>query len=394
LIRVAADSVHASEIPLSLYIHFPWCVRKCPYCDFNSHQIKSQADAFPEFTYVHALLSDLQQELPFVQGRKLRSIFFGGGTPSLMSGAAVATILQETEKAIGFDSTIEITLEANPGASEQTRFRDYRAAGVTRISLGAQSFDDIQLQKLGRVHRAEETHRAVEALRCAGFDNFNLDLMFALPGQTLDAAMQDLQQAIALSPTHLSWYQLTIEQNTVFYRERPQLPDDDAQFDILQAGQQLLREHGYAQYETSAYSQRGFQCVHNRNYWEFGDYLGIGAGAHGKVTHRDGHHLSIHRRQKTRTPEHYLHSLHPCCQNHAIPEKDVPLEFMLNALRLIDGVPRQLFSARTGLPFSAVEPVVSQLIHDDLLVNDPDLLAPTTKGALFLNDVVARFMKD
>jgi oxygen-independent coproporphyrinogen-3 oxidase len=369
-------------------------VRKCPYCDFNSHQIKSQADAFPESAYVDALLSDLQQELPFAQGRKLRSIFFGGGTPSLMSGTSVAAILRAAEKTFGFEDNIEITLEANPGASEQARFRDYRTAGVNRISLGAQSFDDMQLQKLGRIHRAEETHRAVEALRNAGFDNFNLDLMFALPGQTLDAALQDLQQAIALAPTHLSWYQLTIEQNTVFYRERPQLPDDDAQFDILQAGQQLLHAHGYAQYETSAYSQRGFQCVHNRNYWEFGDYLGIGAGAHGKVSMSTNSRMVLRRRQKTRTPEHYLRSLHPCSQDHAIPEEDVPLEFMLNALRLIDGVPRQLFSDRTGLPFSTIEPVVNQLIHDGLLVNDPARLAPTAKGALFLNDVVARFMGD
>jgi len=376
-------------IPLSLYIHFPWCIKKCPYCDFNSHVAKN---SIPEAAYTDALLKDLESELPFVQGRKIHSIFFGGGTPSLMSGAAVEQILSAAEKHIGFANNIEITLEANPGTAEQQRFKDYRAAGVNRISLGAQSFNNQQLQNLGRIHRADETLRAVEMLHRAGVENFNLDLMFALPNQTVDEALADLQQAIALAPPHLSWYQLTLEPNTVFYSERPSVPDDDLQFDMMQAGHALLAQHGYQQYETSAFSQTGKQCRHNRNYWEFGDYLGIGAGAHGKVTLNEGSELIIRRRQKTRTPEHYLQSINPCSADVALAQNDSVTEFALNALRLIDGVPRSLFTERTGLPFSVIAPTVTQLITEGLLVDDVTRLAPTQKGAWFLNDVVARFI--
>jgi putative oxygen-independent coproporphyrinogen III oxidase len=392
------------SIPLSLYIHFPWCVKKCPYCDFNSHPLKNNPaePSFPEQNYINALLNDLAAELAFVQGRKIHSIFFGGGTPSLLSGASVDKILSTAEKLIGFETNIEITLEANPGTAEQARFRDYRSAGVNRISLGAQSFSNQQLKNLGRIHAAEETFSAVDKLRLAGFENFNLDLMFALPGQqessqTLDEAMDDLQQAINLSPPHLSWYQLTLEPNTVFYSERPALPDDDLQFDIMQAGHQLLAQHGYAQYETSAFSKKNRQCQHNRNYWEFGDYLGIGAGAHGKIT-IPGNNVTeknpyiVRRRQKTRMPEHYLQSINPCSADHVLAGKDLIGEFALNALRLIDGVPRHLFTERTGLPFSAIEKTTHQLIKEGLLVDDVTRFAPTPKGALFLNDVVARFI--
>jgi len=383
-------------IPLSLYIHFPWCVKKCPYCDFNSHAIKNNLveSSFPEQRYVDALLKDIESELPFVQGRKIHSIFFGGGTPSLMSGNAVEKILSAAEKQIGFENDIEITLEANPGTAEQQRFGDYRAAGVNRLSLGAQSFSDKQLKNLGRIHSAEETVRAVEKLRKAGFDNFNLDLMFALPDQTLPEAMDDLQQAMDLSPSHLSWYQLTLEPNTVFYSERPSVPDDDLQFEMMQAGHQLLAQHGYAQYETSAFSKKDKACKHNRNYWEFGDYLGIGAGAHGKVTLMEDDKLIIRRRQKTRIPEHYLQSINPCSADQALTEKDRVIEFALNALRLIEGVPRSLFCERTGLPLSVIEGTVNQLIQEGLLIDVAARFAPTQKGARFLNNVLERFMFD
>lgn len=378
-------------IPLSLYIHFPWCIKKCPYCDFNSHVAKN---AIPETAYIDALLHDLDAESAFGQNRKLHSIFIGGGTPSLMSAGAVEKILAAAEKKIGFEPNIEITLEANPGTAEQQRFRDYRAAGINRMSLGAQSFDNQQLQKLGRIHRADETLRAVEMLQRVGVTNFNLDLMFALPGQTLDEALADLQQAIALAPAHLSWYQLTLEPNTVFYSERPVVPDDDLQFEMMLAGHALLAQHGYQQYETSAFSQRHKQCLHNRNYWQFGDYLGIGAGAHGKVTLQHESEMPIRRRQKTRAPEHYLQSVNPCSADHVLSDKDLVAEFALNALRLVDGVPRSLFTERTGLAFSVIESTVNTLIKEGLLVDDVSRLAPTQKGAWFLNDVVVRFIAD
>lgn len=376
--------------PLSLYVHFPWCIKKCPYCDFNSHVAKTAE--FPEKEYLLALEQDLQQELPFVQGRKLNSIFFGGGTPSLMSAAAVEQILRQVEKNIGFVDDIEITLEANPGVSEQQRFKDYRLAGINRISLGAQSFDDVQLQKLGRVHRADETRRAVEMLHGAGLENFNLDLMFALPGQNLDEAMADLQQAMILAPPHLSWYQLTLEPNTVFYRQRPVLPDEDLQYEILQAGHQLLQRQDYRQYETSAFSRTGKQCRHNRNYWEFGDYLGIGAGAHGKITViRDGA-WQLRRRQKTRIPEHYLQALNVCSSDQAIAERDLPCEFAMNVLRLNEGVALDLFQRRTGLPLSRLDEVREQLTKRGLLKADPERLVTTPRGALFLNEVLEAFL--
>lgn len=376
--------------PLSLYIHFPWCIKKCPYCDFNSHA--TPHGEFPEQDYLTALKSDLQQELPFVQGRKLESIFFGGGTPSLMSAAVVEAILNHAEHHIGFSPGIEITLEANPGTAEQTRFKDYRQAGINRMSLGAQSFNNQQLEKLGRIHRADETLRAVDMLRQAGLDNFNLDVMFALPGQNLGEAMADLQQAMDLAPSHLSWYQLTLEPNTVFYREKPVLPDDDAQFEMLQAGHDGLRNQGYIQYETSAFSKAGQQCRHNRNYWEFGDYLGIGAGAHGKITCDGPEGRQIRRRQKTRVPEHYLQSIHPCSSDQVIASADLSCEFAMNALRLTEGVPRRFFTERTGLPWSQIDSITQQLVQQDLLQNNEDVFATTTRGALMLNSLLERFL--
>lgn len=376
--------------PLSLYIHFPWCIKKCPYCDFNSHVASSGQLA--EQDYLIALKRDLEQELPFVHGRKLESIFFGGGTPSLMSAHTVEAILNHAEKHIGFAKGIEITLEANPGTAEQARFKDYHQAGINRMSLGAQSFDDRQLKKLGRIHRADETIRAIGMLRQAGIDNFNLDLMFALPGQTMEEVMVDLQHAMDLAPPHLSWYQLTVEPNTVFYREKPALPDDDTQFEMLQAGHERLQKMGYIQYETSAFSKSGKACRHNRNYWEFGDYLGIGAGAHGKITFEHQGKLEIHRRQKTRVPEHYLQSINPCSSDQIIMDGDLSCEFAMNALRLVEGVPRRFFTERTGLPWSRIKDITEKLIQQDLLRHDPHMFAPTSRGALMLNSLLERFL--
>lgn len=376
--------------PLSLYIHFPWCIKKCPYCDFNSHTTRT--GEFPEQDYIVALKRDLEQELSFVQGRKLESIFFGGGTPSLMSGQSVEALLDHVEKNIGFADGIEITLEANPGTAEQQRFRDYQQAGINRVSLGAQSFDNRQLEKLGRIHRADETLRAVDMLYQAGINNFNLDIMFALPAQTLEEALADLQQTIGLSPAHLSWYQLTLEPNTVFYRERLVLPDDDMQFEILQAGHELLQKTGYAQYETSAFSKAGKQCRHNRNYWEFGDYLGIGAGAHGKVTSKTSGGFEIRRRQKTRVPEHYLQSVNPCSADQVIDEKELPCEFAMNALRLTKGVPRTHFVERTGLSWSQMDVIGEELIRQGLLRDDPAHFVTTPRGAVMLNSLLERFL--
>lgn len=374
--------------PLSLYIHFPWCLKKCPYCDFNSHA----SDSWPEEKYLAALKQDLQDELQSVQGRKITSVFIGGGTPSLMSAQAVDQILSLAARTIGFIDHVEVTLEANPGAVDRQRFRDYRAAGVNRISIGAQSFDHHQLQTLGRIHESSDIFHAVEAVHAAGIDNFNIDLMFALPGQNLAGALADLAAAIDLSPTHLSWYQLTLEPNTVFYREQVVLPEEDIQFEIMQAGHDVLATKGYLQYETSAFAQNGKQCQHNRNYWEFGDYIGIGAGAHGKISSwRDGR-IQIERWQKTRTPEHYMQSISPRCQQRVVPEDELPGEFMMNALRLTEGVPAHFFSERTGLSFGKIRKICTRLVEQDLLQRNPDRLSPTRQGALHLNEVIGRFL--
>jgi oxygen-independent coproporphyrinogen-3 oxidase len=346
--------------PLALYIHIPWCIRKCPYCDFNSHQAN---DDLPEAEYVAALRADLEQDLVLAQGRKLTSIFFGGGTPSVFSANAIAQILQDAERLVGFESDIEITLEANPGTFEQERFSGFRAAGANRLSIGIQSFNDVQLKLLGRVHGRDEALRAVNVARKAGFDNINLDLMHGLPQQSISDAMADLQQAIALSPEHLSWYQLTIEQNTVFYSAPPILPEEEILADIQDAGQALLANAGYAQYEVSAYAQPNRQARHNLNYWQFGDYLGIGAGAHGKITQPTQN--SIMRLWKTRLPKHYLESQQKITspinghQNsyagggEVLTPESLPLEFMLNALRLNEGVALEYFTERTGLLLTA-----------------------------------------
>lgn len=374
--------------PLSLYLHIPWCVRKCPYCDFNSHKA---GNALPEDAYVAAVLDDLQQSLPLVQGRELQSIFLGGGTPSLFSPAAIAAMLAAAEQSIGFAGDIEITMEANPGTFEQEKFRGFRAAGINRLSIGVQSFSDLHLQQLGRIHGGAEARAAVAMARAAGFDNLNLDLMHGLPQQTPADAEQDLHTAIDLGPEHLSWYQLTIEPNTEFYRRPPTLPVDDALADIQQAGEQLLASNGYHQYEVSAYARDGRRSRHNLNYWQFGDYLGIGAGAHGKIT--EPQQQRILRSNKTRLPEHYLDPTRSfTAQQQSIADDDLPLEFMMNALRLVDGVDSRSFSERTGLPLDAISAPLTELRRKGLLHADPQRLATTALGQRYLNLVLEAFM--
>lgn len=374
--------------PLSLYIHIPWCVRKCPYCDFNSHAVKS--GGIPEADYVQALLADLRQELPRVQGRCIDTIFIGGGTPSLFSPAAIGQILQQADQLIPFSAEVEITLEANPGTFEQARFAGFKAAGVNRLSVGVQSFNDQHLQGLGRIHSGAEAHQALQSARHLGFDHLNIDLMHGLPGQTWQHAEADLQQALALTPDHLSWYQLTIEPNTEFFSRPPVLPQEEALWHIQQRGQQLLAQHGFHQYEVSAYAtSEQARARHNLNYWRFGDYIGIGAGAHGKLTLPEEN--DIIRRTKQRSPKAYLQALDPCSQHHSVPVGERPFEFMLNALRLIEGVDEALFSSRTGVILAQIEPLLAQARARQLLAPSPHLRA-TAKGQMFLNDLLEVFL--
>jgi len=373
--------------PLALYIHIPWCVRKCPYCDFNSH---AAGPDIPEDAYVSALLDDFDRELPGVLGRPLTSIFFGGGTPSLFSAAALDRLLEGLRARISMAADVEITLEANPGTFEQNKFTAYRQLGINRLSIGVQSFQADKLEALGRIHSGDEALRAAEMARRAGFDNFNLDLMHGLPGQSQDEALGDLRQAIALAPTHLSWYQLTLEPNTVFWNQPPQLPEDDILWDIQEAGQALLASAGFAQYEVSAYARPGRAARHNLNYWSFGDFIGIGAGAHGKLTAADG---TVRRTWKTRLPKDYLNLAKPFMAGDKVLEPDeLPFEFLMNALRLTDGVPAAQFTARTGLPLSVLAEGRAVAERKGLLLADPERLAATARGQLFLNDLLQLFL--
>ena len=373
--------------PLALYVHIPWCVRKCPYCDFNSH---AAGPELPEEAYVDALLADLDADLGAAHGRELTSIFFGGGTPSLFSANALGRLLDGVNRRLGFASDIEITLEANPGTFEQAKFVDYRRLGINRLSIGVQSFQTAQLQALGRIHDGSEAIRAAEMARRAGFDNFNLDLMHGLPGQDVEGALADLRQAIALEPTHLSWYQLTVEPNTVFWSQPPEIPEDDILWDIQEAGQALLAGAGFAQYETSAYARDGRRARHNLNYWSFGDFLGIGAGAHAKLSDPAG---VIRRTWKTRLPKDYLDPGKPFQAGERVLEAaELPFEFMMNALRLTDGVPAELFEQRTGLPLSSIAEACAAARGAGLLDADPRLLRPTARGQLFLNDLLQHFL--
>ncbi|QXH43882.1 radical SAM family heme chaperone HemW [Pseudomonas sessilinigenes] len=373
--------------PLALYIHIPWCVRKCPYCDFNSH---AASPTLPEQEYVDALLADLDQDLPAAYGRELSSIFFGGGTPSLFSAQALGRLLAGVQQRIPFASDIEITLEANPGTFEQEKFTAYRALGINRLSIGIQSFQEQKLEALGRIHSGAEAVRAADMARQAGFDNFNLDLMHGLPDQSLEDALGDLRQAIAMKPTHLSWYQLTLEPNTVFWNQPPTLPEDDILWDIQEAGQALLAEHGYAQYEVSAYAQPGRAARHNLNYWSFGDFIGIGAGAHGKLSHPDGRIL---RTWKTRLPKDYLNPAKSFkAGEKALGNDELPFEFLMNALRLTDGVDAVLFAQRTGLDLASLAEARRQAEQSGLLQVEPSRLAATPRGQLFLNDLLQYFL--
>ncbi|MBC2654306.1 radical SAM family heme chaperone HemW [Pseudomonas sp. MSSRFD41] len=373
--------------PLALYIHIPWCVRKCPYCDFNSH---AASPTLPEEEYVDALLADLDQDLPAAHGRELSSIFFGGGTPSLFSAQALGRLLAGVQQRIPFASDIEITLEANPGTFEQEKFTAYRALGINRLSIGIQSFQEQKLQALGRIHSGAEAVRAADMARQAGFDNFNLDLMHGLPDQSLEDALGDLRQAITMKPTHLSWYQLTLEPNTVFWSQPPTLPEDDILWDIQEAGQALLAAHGYAQYEVSAYAQSGRAARHNLNYWSFGDFIGIGAGAHGKLSHPDGRIL---RTWKTRLPKDYLNPAKPFkAGEKALDNDELPFEFLMNALRLTDGVDAALFAQRTGLDLASLAEGRRQAEQSGLLQVEPSRLAATPRGQLFLNDLLQFFL--
>lgn len=373
--------------PLAAYVHIPWCVRKCPYCDFNSH---AAGPTLPEDAYVAALLADLECDLDQVQGRSLTSIFFGGGTPSLFSAVALGRILDGMQQRVSFASDIEITLEANPGTFEQAKFRDYRSLGINRLSIGVQSFQADKLSALGRIHDGDEAVRAADMARAAGFDNFNLDLMHGLPGQSLDDALSDLRTAIAQQPTHLSWYQLTVEPNTEFWSKPPSLPEDETLWDIQEAGQALLAEHGYGQYETSAYARPGRQARHNLNYWTFGDFLGLGAGAHGKTSSAGG---VIQRHWKTRLPKDYLDPAKRFRAGDKRLEADeLPFEFLMNVLRLSDGVPVTLFTQRTGLPLDSLTEARREAEARGLLASDPQRLVATPKGQLFLNDLLQLFL--
>lgn len=386
--------------PLSLYVHMPWCVRKCPYCDFNSHAAPGDDQGgVPEAAYITSLLQDLDQDLadfPNARAgeRELVSIFIGGGTPSLISPTGYATLFTGLRQRLNFADDIEITLEANPGTVEQGLFQGYREVGINRLSIGVQTFQTAQLEALGRIHSGNEAQRAAQSAREAGFRNFNLDLMHGLPGQSLEQALDDLRQAIALEPTHLSWYQLTLEPNTVFFREQPVLPDEDVLADIQDAGQALLAAEGYVQYEVSAYARRDRRCRHNLNYWQFGDYLGIGAGAHGKLTQVTAAGVHLLRTSKTRVPKDYLATMHVRVAETLIAAEALPFEFMLNTLRLIEGVSTTLWSERTGLSPEVLAETVTALQHKGLLQNDANTLVATALGQRYLNRVIEAFLPE
>ncbi len=376
--------------PLALYVHFPWCVRKCPYCDFNSHTLQG---ALPESQYVDALLDDLMLQAHAAQGRALQSIFLGGGTPSLFAPAALGRLLSGARQRLEFAADLEITLEANPGTIERGRFADYRAAGITRVSLGAQSFDPGQLQRLGRIHTAADTQRAVEELQVAGLTNFNLDLMYGLPDQSMAQALADIGHALALQPAHLSHYQLTVEPGTVFAGRPPAgMPDSDLSADMQLACQQRLAEARYAQYEVSAYARPGARCRHNLNYWQFGDYLGIGAGAHGKCTRIEDGRLLIDRSTRPREPRRYLASVAHGASGltrRAVPAVELPFDYLLNALRLNEGFEQREFESRTGLALSVVAAQFALAQQRGLLQRIGTRWRASAQGFNFLNDLLA-----
>lgn len=388
--RINHDSVGVVTLPpLSIYIHIPWCVRKCPYCDFNSHEVRGELS---EGRYVDALIEDLDTALPNIWGRSVQTIFFGGGTPSLFSAASLDRLLSEIRARIPLSPCAEITLEANPGTFEAEKFAAYRKLGINRLSIGIQSFNPLHLKALGRIHDDAQARRAV-AIAQDNFENFNLDLMYALPQQTLNEALADIDQAIALGAPHVSAYHLTLEPNTLFYKYPPPLPDHDASATMEVAIENKLHAAGYHHYETSAFAKPGRQCQHNLNYWQFGDYLGLGAGAHSKLSFRD--HMV--REMRFKHPETYLQKIksgQAVQERNIIGANDLPFEFMMNALRLTGGVPLALFSERTGLPITVVSKVLAQAETKQLITRDHQHLAPTAQGQRFLNDLLEMFLPE
>jgi oxygen-independent coproporphyrinogen-3 oxidase len=375
--------------PLALYVHLPWCVRKCPYCDFNSYEARG---ALPDLEYVDALVRDVRAELPFVQGRSVETVFLGGGTPSLFSAAAITRLLDALRAELPLARGVEVTLEANPGAVDAARFAAFRAAGVNRLSVGIQSFRAEQLRVLGRVHDANEARVAVATARAAGFDNVNIDLMYALPNDSVDGSVADLEQGLELAPTHISWYQLTLEANTAFERRPPPLPDEDIVAAIEERGRALLAANGFARYEISAYAQAGRRCVHNVNYWQFGDYLGLGAGAHGKATL--GATGEIVRRAKTRNPRTYVQragAAEAVKQERIAGPKQAALEFLMNALRLVEGTRVETFVARAGQPADTLAAARAAGVARGWLSQDPAVLQATPLGLERLNRLLELF---
>jgi len=388
-----AQVLAAQQPPLSLYVHIPWCVHKCPYCDFNSH---AQKQAIPEQAYVDALLSDLESELrayqPLADGRGIATIFIGGGTPSLFSAGSIARLLAGIHDRIQVDADAEITMEANPGTVEADRFTAYRQAGITRISIGVQSLQEDKLISLGRIHGPEEAKRAARMAAEAGLTTFNLDLMHGLPQQRVEDALADLHVAIELGAPHLSWYQLTIEPNTKFFARPPTLPDDDLLWQIYQQGHRLLEQHGYRQYEVSAYAKEGHQCRHNLNYWRFGDYLGIGCGAHGKLTLADGR---IVRTVKVKHPKGYLDPVRPYLDSeHQVTPQELPFEYFMNRLRLFEPIPKAEFERFTGLPASTVTAPLAMASDKGWLTDSGEHWQLSRQGMLFLNELLMLFMED
>ena len=382
--------IFTQPIPLSLYVHYPWCVQKCPYCDFNSHTLKAESD---EIAYIDALIKQLEQTLPLIWGRPIHSIFFGGGTPSLISEAGLNRFMSQARALLGFGPEIEITLEANPGTVDFEKFAGFYAAGINRLSMGVQSFEDEKLKALGRIHSADEAFKAIEAARNAGFENFNLDLMFALPNQTIEQAISDIDQAIAFNPPHLSHYELTLEPNTPFYKNPPVLPEDDLAWEMQLACQAHIASAGYEHYEVSGYAQKNRQCRHNLNYWQYGDYIGLGAGAHGKITSPpDG---EIWRTQMPASPGGYVKEMNRSNPGRTtlVSAEDACFEFMLNTLRLQEGFELSLFTLRTGLPSSMIEPQLKQMVEKGwATISVAKKLTLTTLGKHYLNDVVSLFL--
>ena len=377
--------------PLSLYIHIPWCVRKCPYCDFNSHEARN---GIPEAAYIEALIADLEQDLPTVWGRTVETVFFGGGTPSLFSPDGIDRLLAGVRARMPLKPDAEITLEANPGTVDHARFKGFREAGINRLSIGIQSFQPGLLKEIGRIHNDVEAIAAVEAAHQAGFDNFNLDLMFGLPGQTQTQALQDLRTAIQLEPAHISWYELTIEPNTWFHRHPPQRPDDDTLWEMQQAGRRLLESSGFERYEVSAYARTQRHCRHNMNYWGFGDYLGIGAGAHAKIS--DAATQGITRMAKQRHPRSYLDTAHSAARISSttrLKPADVVLEFAMNALRLEQGFSVAAFNATTGLSYTDIESIVNRGVAEGLL-SQGETIKATQNGQRYLNELLQHWMPD